>query len=76
MSTSGTRSASSPSGGILLGIAVQALFLRAIQDYWRDAGEAFRRDTIRWFTWPLRLLMVGLIWFLGVQHLGLPGNWF
>lgn len=63
-------------GGILLGIAIKAVFLRAIQFYWRDAGEAFRRDTVRWFAWPLRLLMVGLIWFYGIQHLGLPGNWF
>jgi small-conductance mechanosensitive channel len=63
-------------GGILLGLAVKGVLLRAIQFYWRDAGEAFRRDTVRWFAWPLKLLIVGLIWFIGVQNLGLPGNWF
>ena len=63
-------------GGILLGIAIKMVFLSAIQFYWRDAGEVFRRDTVRWFAWPLRMLMVGLIWFFGVQHLGLPGQWF
>jgi len=63
-------------GGVLLGLAVNALLLRGIQYYWRDAGEAFRRDTVRWFAWPLKLFTVGLIWFFGVQNLGLPGNWF
>ncbi len=63
-------------GGILVGIAVKALLLRAIQYHFRAAGEAFRRDTVRWFAWPLRLLTVGLIWFVGIQNLGLPGNWF
>jgi len=63
-------------GGILLAIAVKALLLRAIQLYFRAAGEAFRQQTVRWFAWPLRLLAVGLVWFLGIQNLGLPGNWF
>ena len=63
-------------GGLLLGLALKALLLRVIGWLGSNAGPEFHDDMIRQFSWPLRLFLVGGVWIVGVQRLGLPGNWF